>query len=242
MVADSDGDLHCTGCGHVEYQTISPEPSAKDYIARLPADWFKDSSLQTWFPITAMQIEDLQAEVARLKPLSVPSGKYGIAEVLAYLSERCQWLEKERRSGGDYQYLTLKFEECQYIAKCIADTAKRINSLSPEPGGDAARLDWLAAHWYDNTIGRDPDGWFTYGKKTIEKIYAHANLREAIDSAMGIGSTPTKSVEPDDDVEIWPGCEANDTGYHRLDIDGQCQDCDEQVKPRECSVVERESK
>jgi hypothetical protein len=114
--------------------------------------------------------------------------------------------------------------------------------LSGEPGGDAARLDWLAAHWYDNTIGRDPDGWFTYGKKTIEKIYAHANLREAIDSAMGIGSTPTKSVEPDDDVEIWPGCEANDTGYHRLDIDGQCQDCDEQVKPRECSVVERESK
>jgi len=53
-------------------------------------------------------------------------------------------------------------------------------------------------------------------------------LRLRLRSPHGAGTKP----DEDDDVEIWPGCEANDTGYHRLDIDGQCSDCDEQVKPR----------
>lgn len=38
-----------------------------------------------------------------------------------WLADRISWLGQERRSGGDYQYLTLKMEECQYIAKKFAD-------------------------------------------------------------------------------------------------------------------------
>jgi len=34
-------------------------------LRRLPADWFEDSSLETWFPLTAERIADLAAEVAQ---------------------------------------------------------------------------------------------------------------------------------------------------------------------------------
>lgn len=33
----------------------------KSWKASLPADWFKDSSLETWFPVAAMMLQDLQA-------------------------------------------------------------------------------------------------------------------------------------------------------------------------------------
>jgi hypothetical protein len=32
-----------------------------------------------------------------------------------WASDRIAWLEKERRSGGDYNHLTTRLEECQYI-------------------------------------------------------------------------------------------------------------------------------
>jgi len=35
------------------------------------------------------------------------------------LSKRIEWLDKERRSGGDYKHLTARLEECQYIAEKI---------------------------------------------------------------------------------------------------------------------------
>ena len=48
--------------------------SLKEYLCRreadrdaLPADWFKDSSLATWFPFTAKELADLKAENAALK-------------------------------------------------------------------------------------------------------------------------------------------------------------------------------
>jgi len=54
----------------------SPEPSAKDYIARLPADWFKDSSLETWFPLTAEELKRLRMEVETLRRQSgEPAGQ-----------------------------------------------------------------------------------------------------------------------------------------------------------------------
>ena len=34
----------------------------KSYVKRLPADWFKDSSLETWFPLTARELKSLRAE------------------------------------------------------------------------------------------------------------------------------------------------------------------------------------
>lgn len=32
-----------------------------------------------------------------------------------FFNKRISWLEKERRSGGDYKHLTARLEECQYI-------------------------------------------------------------------------------------------------------------------------------
>lgn len=48
---------------------IAPEPceKAEDYIARLPADWFKDSSLERWFPLTAEELKRLRMEVETLR-------------------------------------------------------------------------------------------------------------------------------------------------------------------------------
>lgn len=34
----------------------------QSYKDRLPADWFKDSSLKTWFPITNMMLEDVTVQ------------------------------------------------------------------------------------------------------------------------------------------------------------------------------------
>src|SRR5690606_9397861 len=41
--------------------------AAQQRIACLPADWREDSSLETWFPITAEEIESLRTENARLR-------------------------------------------------------------------------------------------------------------------------------------------------------------------------------
>lgn len=35
--------------------------------------------------------------------------------LLALLCDRFSWLEKERRSGGDYEHLTTRISECDYI-------------------------------------------------------------------------------------------------------------------------------
>lgn len=53
---------------------------------------------------------------------------YGIPEVLAYLNERAAWLKKEWQNGGNYTYLHLKQEECEYIASCIKDTSDRLRT------------------------------------------------------------------------------------------------------------------
>lgn len=39
--------------------------TAEDYITRLPADWFKDSSLEKWFPLTAEELARLRNDLAR---------------------------------------------------------------------------------------------------------------------------------------------------------------------------------
>lgn len=36
-------------------------------VEALPGDWLEDSSLETWFPLTAQKLEELRAEVERLR-------------------------------------------------------------------------------------------------------------------------------------------------------------------------------
>lgn len=109
----------------------SGEPSAE--LVRYGVDHNHGPHQPTHIPMedgywTPWHIADAALRAARLS--AEPRAQYGLKEALEYLSERCQWLEKERRNGGDYKYLTLKLEECQYIARCISDTAQRINSLA----------------------------------------------------------------------------------------------------------------
>lgn len=67
----SEGQPYQVPCGPVRPSILS----AGEYINRfLPANWLKDSSLETWFPLVAEEIERLQreladarAEIARLK-------------------------------------------------------------------------------------------------------------------------------------------------------------------------------
>lgn len=42
---------------------------ALSYIATLPADWHEDSSLETWFPLTAEELERTKTELAALRRL-----------------------------------------------------------------------------------------------------------------------------------------------------------------------------
>ena len=48
----------CPQCDHLRLEI----GEARRQLNALPANWLKDSSLETWFPITAMKLEDLQAE------------------------------------------------------------------------------------------------------------------------------------------------------------------------------------
>lgn len=58
---DDDGQVYQEPCGPVEPTTLTVE----EYIAMLPADWFTDSSLRTWFPLVAEELEHLQQKVAQ---------------------------------------------------------------------------------------------------------------------------------------------------------------------------------
>ncbi len=44
---------------------------------------------------------------------------YTVDDVLAYLEERAQWLDREMRHGGSLEYIKLKYEECRYIQSSI---------------------------------------------------------------------------------------------------------------------------
>lgn len=45
----------------------NPMPEEYIKLSALPADWTKDSSLETWFPITAEELQRLRLENERLK-------------------------------------------------------------------------------------------------------------------------------------------------------------------------------
>ena len=76
----------------------SPEPSAKDYIARLPADWFKDSSLETWFPLTAEELKRLRMEVETLRRQSgEPGGQPSQFYRLQYVYDRFHFVDYDAR-------------------------------------------------------------------------------------------------------------------------------------------------
>jgi hypothetical protein len=44
------------------YMNQAHEGGCKDYISRLPADWFEDSSLEKWFPLTAEELTRVKRE------------------------------------------------------------------------------------------------------------------------------------------------------------------------------------
>lgn len=52
---------------HGEFVRFEDYERLDNKLKRLPADWETNSSLQTWFPITAMAIEDQQKEIAKLQ-------------------------------------------------------------------------------------------------------------------------------------------------------------------------------
>lgn len=56
-------------CYYEFWQLISAaaQQAVDAYISTLPADWFKDASLKTWFPITSENYERLDAEAAMEK-------------------------------------------------------------------------------------------------------------------------------------------------------------------------------
>ncbi|MGC8519782.1 MAG: hypothetical protein ACP5P4_14865, partial [Steroidobacteraceae bacterium] len=74
----SDPDTPCASClGTGRIHTV------EQYLKTLPADWHQDSSLATWFPITAEELERFKRENARLEHLST------VIPVLVGLIERC---------------------------------------------------------------------------------------------------------------------------------------------------------
>lgn len=77
----------------------------------------------------------LSAELHAVKRNShEPRAVYGIPQILEYLKERSNWLRKEWQNGGDFKYLSLKKEECDYLASVIADMSARLNQ--PNETGD----------------------------------------------------------------------------------------------------------
>jgi hypothetical protein len=47
----------------------------RDYKSKLPADWFEDSSLETWFPLTAEELKRAKQERDELRKLNSREGK-----------------------------------------------------------------------------------------------------------------------------------------------------------------------
>lgn len=61
-----------------------------------------------------------------------PELAYTSGDVLAFLDERAEWLNREIRNGGDLDYLRIKYDECRYIAGCIRDTQERLRKAGLE--------------------------------------------------------------------------------------------------------------
>lgn len=77
LTAERDGPRNrCPQCDQLRLEL----GEARHRLAALPADWRKDSSLKTWFPITAMQMESLQAErdalLARVEAAELDAARY----------------------------------------------------------------------------------------------------------------------------------------------------------------------
>jgi hypothetical protein len=60
---------HCSRCGISDGTSPMPDciSEAEAKLRRLPADWEKDSSLETWFPLTAEELKRTNAENVWLK-------------------------------------------------------------------------------------------------------------------------------------------------------------------------------
>lgn len=56
-------------CGHPVYGTTCGYPAEHQIhgCRTLPADWFEDSSLETWFPLTAEELKRVKEENVNLK-------------------------------------------------------------------------------------------------------------------------------------------------------------------------------
>ncbi len=74
----SDEHVPCATC-----QGTGRIYTVEQYLKTLPADWHQDSSLATWFPLTAEELERLKHENARLTRLTT------VIPVLVGLIERC---------------------------------------------------------------------------------------------------------------------------------------------------------
>lgn len=72
----------CQGAGRIY--------TVEQYLKTLPADWHRDSSLATWFPLLAEELKQLESERDALKAENARLGRLTtVIPVLVGLIERC---------------------------------------------------------------------------------------------------------------------------------------------------------
>ena len=88
---------HCDSEGYVDSGGSDPNgnpimiPCHRCHCYQIGSKWMKDSSLETWFPYTAKEIEELKAKVRRVE------------EVISLMQEQCS---DDAKVNGYREFLT----------------------------------------------------------------------------------------------------------------------------------------
>jgi chromosome segregation ATPase len=115
-----------------DYERLE-EKNAKltEELAAYPADWLTDSSLKTWFPLTAEEVEKLKAEIQKLR--AVHASELGVCE------QHCEVVKKLREAmppATNLRALANVLEECDFkrLPEELRSWASRIEALKGEKG------------------------------------------------------------------------------------------------------------
>jgi hypothetical protein len=188
----------------------SQRDEARRKVERLPADWFEDSSLETWFPLTAETLKKQESELTSLKSTLAETdkenellrGKLSSDSFDDSIVASCSCLTKTpdiqyHKPGCKYRIIVERNQALQALAETRAKLEETLlDTFVPNLDGEPTSETWRA--WAKN-IERIARQWLEEKEaaeaQNLSLTAALKTAREALVNAKGwIVANTTKPV------------------------------------------------